>query len=336
MNLTESSIISIASKVRHPGASRIIKGIGDDCAVLRTPGVGAALITTDVFIEGVHFLPGQPPETVGGKLLTVNLSDVAAMGGRPSEAVVALMLPEATALDWVRRFYDGMEAVAVKYGVNIVGGDVSRHPDRITLALTLTGRARRDEILFRSDAKPGDYLYVSGTLGDAEAGLGILKTENMTGEFDFLRARYLSPTPRIELGRLLARTHTASACIDLSDGIAVGTRQLSFASGLALEIDAAAVPISEQLRNYCEQKSSDPVKFALTAGGDYELLFAVPEKNRRRVERFWKTRPELPGVTCIGRFVEGEPGEVFVSSEGERVALQGGWEHFCVTSSQNG
>ena len=204
--ITESSVISIAARLKHPGASRIIKGIGDDCAVVRTPGAGATLISTDVFIEGVHFLPDQTPESIGGKLLAVNLSDIAAMGGKPGEAVVAMMLPESISLPWVERFYAGMEDVALRFGVDVVGGDISRHPDRITLALTLTGRARRDEILYRSGGRPDDYLYVSGTLGDADAGLEFLRSSVESANFKFqisnFKSKYLCPSPRIVSGTL--------------------------------------------------------------------------------------------------------------------------------------
>ncbi len=294
------------------------------------------LITSDVMIEGVHFLPDQPPESVGGKLLAVNISDIAAMGGRPGEAVVALMLPETTELEWVERFYFGIGKVASRFGVNIVGGDVSRHPDRITLAMTLTGRSRRDEVMYRSGGKSGDYLYVSGTLGDADAGLEILKSslpsQNLKSQILNLKLKYLEPSPRVELGRLLARTHTASACIDLSDGIAVGSRQLAEASGLSIEIEGNSLPISDELKSFCGATNVDPINWSLKAGGDYELLFSVHPQFSRRVDRFGITRPDLPTLTRIGRLVNGTPGCVTVNYGSHKEELTiGGWEHFTIT-----
>jgi thiamine-monophosphate kinase len=331
--ISESSVISLARRIKHFDAARVIKGIGDDCAVIRTPGAGAMLLTTDVFIEGVHFLPDQPPESVGGKLLAVNLSDIAAMGGRPGEALISMMLPETTSMEWVERFYAGLERVAEQYGVNVVGGDVSRHPDRKSLSLTLTGRIRRDEILFRKGGRPGDFLYVSGTLGDSDAGLDLLRNsspiQNPKSKIQNLLDRYLTPTPRIELGRLLARTRTATACIDLSDGVSVGARQLGEASGVALEMLGEALPVSDELKGFCVEKGIDPVDWILQAGGDYELLFTVPPVSERQVKRFGIRRPGLPKVSCIGKLVTGKPGEVLVKRNGEKTLLEGGgWEHF--------
>jgi len=322
-------VIELARRVRHYGASRVIRGIGDDCAVIRTPGSGAMLITSDVFIEGVHFLKDQSPESVGGKLLAVNLSDVAAMGGRPGEAVVDLMLTEATTLEWVERFFKGLAEVAKRYEVNLVGGDTSRHPDRITLSLTLTGRCRKDEVVYRKGAKPGDFVFVSGTLGDADAGLdrmrnaecGVWKVD------DSLIKKYLSPEPRIELGRLLARTRSVSAMIDLSDGIAVGARQLAESSGIAIVLNRESIPISSELSEYCVNQVSDPIDWALKAGGDYELLFTVPEESLRKVERFGSKRPELPALTCIGKVQEGN-GVLLRRGIETTLLAGGGWEHF--------
>lgn len=330
MSISEAEVIAIASRIKHYGASRCIKGIGDDCAVIRTPGGGALLMTTDVFIEGIHFLTGQTPESVGGKLLAVNLSDIAAMGGRPGEAVVALMLPSATSSDWVQRFYAGIDEIAGRFGVNVVGGDISRHPDRITMALTLTGSIRRDEVLYRKGANPGDYLYVSGTLGDADAGLTLLRDVAAdNSHLTSLSNKYLSPEPRIELGRLLAKTHTSSACIDLSDGLVVGARQLAEASGVTIEILGDALPVSEDMQAFCASRSIDPVEWIIKAGGDYELLFAVPPGAVRRVERFPVTHPNLPSLRQIGRLIEGSSGKVILNRVGNLEVLEnGGWEHF--------
>lgn len=287
------------------------------------------LITTDSFIEGVHFLADQPPESVGAKLLAVNLSDIASMGGRPGEAVITMMLPDSTDLEWVERLYKGLGEVAKEFGVNVVGGDVSRHPDRKSLALTLIGRSRRDEVLYRSRGIPGDYLFVSGTLGDADAGLELLRNPSLNHQSTILNDKYLLPSPRIELGRLLARTHTASACIDLSDGIAVGSRQLAEASGLAIELNRSSIPISNDLNSYCQTRNFDPIDWALRAGGDYELLFSVPPGSRRRVERFAITHPTLPRLTCIGQLISGQPGTVTIKhSELSEKLTDGGWEHF--------
>lgn len=338
--LTERDIIALAAQLRRPAAKRLLKGIGDDCAVVRGPGKSALLLTTDVLTDGVHFLSAVcPPESVGTKLLAVSLSDIAAMGGEPQDALVALMLPMETSSEWIERFYSGLGDLASRFGVNLVGGDVSRHPDRISLTLTLTGRMRRDEVLYRSGARPGDLLYVTGTLGDADTGLKILdrrreggigNISGVTADRDSLIQKYLCPEPRVEWGQLLTRTRTAHAAIDLSDGISVAARQMASASKVKMMIREAALPISEALKTFSSAEGFNPKRWVLDAGGDYELLFAVPPEATRRVERFHLSRPHLTPVVCIGEVLTGEPGSVVVEhSDGSTLPLTGGgWEHF--------
>lgn len=322
-------MIRAARRIKHFAASRVLKGIGDDCAVIRTPGAGALLITSDVFIDGVHFLSDrQQPESVGAKLLAVNLSDIAAMGGRPGEVVVDLMLPKETPIEWVEAFFDGMSEVAQRYAVNVVGGDTSRHPDRITLALTLTGYCRRDEVIYRKGAKPGDGVYVSGTLGDSDGGLEQIR--NGAEWSKRLDDCYCRPEPRIELGRLLARTRCSNAMIDLSDGLAIGSRQLAEASGVQIALDPSLIPLSAELDEWCRYNQKEPIEWALRAAGDYELLFTVPADRTRQVERFGKHRPDLVQITRIGEVRSPDGGGVAVVLVGgaELMPSDSGWEHF--------
>jgi len=348
-DIGEEGVIALARSVKYHSAKRLLKGIGDDCAVIRGAGNSALLVTTDVMLDGVHFAyEWCPPESVGAKLLAVNLSDIAAMGGKPEDAFLCLMLPENLAANWVESFFYGFNKIAQRYGVNLAGGDVSRHPDRITLALTLTGRMRRDEVVYRSRAREGDFIYVSGTLGDAEAGMTLLQAQKSTTPFaSYLINRYLYPDPRLELGRLLARTRTATAMIDLSDGLAIGVRQLAQASRLSAEIEVDNIPVSEELTTFISIKNNHnhhpsqslkpkaqslmpkaqslfPQEFALRAGGDYELLFTVKPENVRRVERFHLNHPELPQLTHIGTMKENKTD----NDEWTNVLGNGGWKHF--------
>ncbi|MFN3821241.1 MAG: thiamine-phosphate kinase, partial [bacterium] len=301
----EKGIIALASRIPHYGSRRLIKGIGDDCAVIRGPGRAALLVTVDPSIEGVHFLKEWDlPEAVGAKLLSVGLSDIAAMGGEPNDALLAMMLPPSLPVEWVERFFEGFNQVARKFAVNLAGGDVSSHPDRISLTLTLTGRMRRDEVIYRHRGRPNDRLFLSGTIGDAEAGLRMLRNPispevkaklrarirnywssepKIVAETDEdLMMRTLIPEPRLALGRLLSRTRTARAMIDLSDGLVPSLLQLTKASRVQAVIYRDRLPLSPALVGWSALKGEEPHLIALQGGEDYELLFAVPPEECRR------------------------------------------------------
>lgn len=349
----EEGIIALASRVPHYGSRRLLKGIGDDCAVIRGPGRSALLVTVDPSIEGVHFLKEWDlPEAVGAKLLSVGLSDIAAMGGEPQDAVLAMMLPPSLPVEWVERFFEGFRGVAKKFAVNLAGGDVSAHPDRISLTLTLTGRMKRDEVIYRHRGRPTDRLFLSGTIGDAEAGLRMLRSPispdlraklklrirqygetepKIVAETDEdLMMRTLIPEPRLALGRLLSRTRTARAMIDLSDGIVPALLHLARASRVQAVIYRERLPLSPALVRWSALQGEEPYRIALKGGEDYELLFAVPLEERRRVKRFPLTHPQLPLLTEIGYLEEGTPGQVImVHPDGSQEPLRyGGWEHF--------
>lgn len=350
----ERGVIDLAKRIPHFGARRLLRGIGDDCAVIRGPGRAAILLTVDVAVEGVHFLrEWDLPQAVGAKLLSACLSDIAAMGGEPQDALLAMMLPPSLPLDWVERFFRGFSARAKAFRVNLAGGDVSSHPACITLALSLTGRMRRDEVIYRSRGCAGDRLFISGTVGDAEAGLRMLRRGVASDQWERVRKkvdeeiampgnslppedeeglilRTLVPSPRVELGRLLSRTRTARAMIDLSDGLVPSLKQLGEASKMEVVIFEDRLPLSPALRWWAELEGEHPCQVALKGGEDYELLFAVPPHQRRRVERFHRTHPTLPPLTEIGYLRKGTPGEVWlVKSDGLCQSIsQGGWEHF--------
>jgi thiamine-monophosphate kinase len=249
----------------------LLLGIGDDAAVIRG-AAGSYLLTTDLLIEDVHFItPFHPPYYLGRKSLNVNLSDIAAMGGRPKFALLGLALRKGLQKAWVRQFFRGIKAAAEAAGVALIGGDISA-AKRIAISLTVIGEART--FIPRSGARPGDLVFVSGYLGEAAAGLRLLRKGYRLGQdkrADPLLRAFLDPAPQIALGLALSRRKAPSAMIDTSDGLSVDLLHLCEESGTGAEIDLEGLPLSAAICSF-EKK---PERLALHGGEDYQLLFAV-------------------------------------------------------------
>lgn len=262
-----------------PAVTGVVRGIGDDTAALQvTPG-WLLLATTDAAIEGVHFrLTTTTPRLLGQRLLAVNLSDVAAMGGIPRWALVSLSLPGQTPLHVVDELASGLADEAALYRVAVVGGNMARSPERLVLDLTLLGEVEEDRVVYRTGARPGDHLLVTGTLGDAAAGLAILlgQVPADVPEASDLIARQRLPTPRVEAGRAIAQSGLATSMIDLSDGLASDLGHLCEDNRLGAVVRAAAVPLSRPLQSLARASGHDPLDWALHGGEDYELLLTAP------------------------------------------------------------
>lgn len=279
--------------------SDVAIGIGDDAAVLETPAGARLVAAVDSIVEGVHFLPGSPPRSIGHRALAVNLSDLAAMGARPAWALLALTLPRADET-WLEEFARGFGELARAHGVALVGGDTTRGP--LTVSVQVLGFVPDRAALLRSGGKPGDLLCVTGTPGDAAGGLELERQHATTADALYLRDRFLYPRPRCGLGELL-RGH-ASACIDVSDGLAADAGKLAAASGCGVRIDVEALPLSEALiRTFGKDRAR---AFSLEGGEDCELLFTVSRSQFDAFERAlpaqrhgWRRIGELcaaPGV----------------------------------------
>ncbi len=260
-------------------------GIGDDCAVI-PPTKNHQLVTTDPVIYGHHFDDRVPPRAVGAKLLKRNLSDIAAMGGKPVAAVVSLVLARETSLAWLHEFYLGLAACARRYRVKIVGGDISQGPAGFVGAfLTLHGESTGRRVVTRTGARPGDHIYVTGTLGGS------------------LLGQHYNFTPRLAEGVWLARRKEVCAMMDVSDGLAKDLDALTPA-GLVPALQESAIPVSAAARRCALRTKCRPLHHALCDGEDYELLIVVRSRaNKTGLERDWRKRFPQVKLSHLGSFV---------------------------------
>lgn len=316
----EFSLIKDYFSTLTPGREDVILGIGDDCALLKPP-VGKLLATSvDTLISGVHFFADVDAYRLGHKSLAVNLSDLAAMGAEPAWFTLALSLPE-TNNEWLKAFSAGIADLAKQHHLQLVGGDTTRGPLAITIQVT--GFVAADKAFRRDAAKMGDKIYVSGTLGDAGAGLllkqGKLPLANLTEpDQQFLLDRLECPTPRNALASQLAG-ETQSA-IDISDGLLADLQHILVASQVGAVIDTNALPLSSALQKLPVEQAN---KLALTAGDDYELCFAVPSNKAAVLEAALNGQ-----ITCIGEITASTNLKLLPENTQQNLDVNPGYDHF--------
>ena len=299
-----------------PANESVVTGAGDDCAVL---DLGAPdkliLFKTDAVVEGIHFTKDTPPEKIGRKALARCLSDIAAMAGTPTAALVTAALPEHFDPAFVEKISAGLNATAEKYGVAIVGGETTTNPERILISIALLGTVPRGKQILRSGAKVGDAIFVTGELGGSIAG------------------KHLDFEPRLEEARWLAEHFHVHAMIDLSDGLAGDLRHILNASGVGAEILKSALPVSREAKLGSKRLAGTPAPpkpaalAALTDGEDFELLFTVAGKEAVKLLDAWKKR--FPGLklSCIGKITAGA-GILLRDKHGSQKFNAHGYEHF--------
>ena len=312
-------------------AGRVVLGIGDDCALLQPASGQQLAISTDMLVEGRHFLPSVDPAALGHKALAVNLSDLAAMGARPLAFTLALALPPERARDeaWLAALAGGLFALADAHGCPLVGGDTTAGP--LNLCLTVFGEVPAGQALRRDGARPGDELWVSGSLGDARLALGALRGEwpLPPGVLAAARQRLECPTPRVALGLVLRGI--ASSAIDVSDGLAGDLGHILKASGTGAVIDTeiASNMIAACARHAWPEGQFDSEtrrRLALTGGDDYELAFTAPPAHHQAV--LAAARAAQTPVTRIGR-IEATPGLWLAGADGQRSPLAArAFDHF--------
>jgi thiamine-monophosphate kinase len=304
-------------------------GIGDDAAVLSLPDHSDLLFTTDQLIEGFHFrLDTTSGHDLGKKALAVNLSDIAAMGGAPIGFTLSLGIPSSRiSVEFLDEFYEGIGCMARQAGAALLGGDTSEAGERFIISVALLGTAAEGRAVCRRGAAHGDDLYVTGWLGDAALGLLMLEQGIKDPETARVRARHLCPEPRLREGQLLAERGIPHAMIDVSDGLLADLGHLLEASGLGVEIELAALPLSSDFQLWAGELAPDPVRMALGGGEDYELLFCAPPAQAAEVERL---RAEISApLTRIGRISREIEGIVLRDTDGcTRHVLPLGHDHF--------
>nr|WP_256260906.1 thiamine-phosphate kinase [Shewanella sp. NIFS-20-20] len=305
---------------RGPLRKDVVLGIGDDCALLKPAERKFLAIACDTLVENTHFFPDMPAQALGYKALVVNLSDLAAMGAEPAWMTLALTLPEVDEA-WVRDFSEGFFEAADYYGIALVGGDTTCGPKSITV--TVQGLVPEGAALTRHGAKNGDWIYVTGTLGDSALGLDILRgTVDVRPEYrQALIARHYHPTPRVLAGQSLRKL--ASSAIDVSDGLLSDIRHVLKASGCGAMIEVSDLPLSQGLKDCVSEEQAR--QYALCGGEDYELLFTVPESQKGALQ----TALNQAGVrfTCIGQISAGTQLKLKLHGEPYEATFTG-FEHF--------
>jgi thiamine-monophosphate kinase len=310
-------------------------GTGDDAAVLPPSPLQQVVLSTDLFVEDVHFTRKAATfYDIGYKAAAANLSDIAAMGATPTAIFVAIALPPSlTYEDW-QEFYRGLAIPCKRHKVQLLGGDTSSSPSTLFIAITITGQVNSGHILTRQGAKVGDRIYVSGTLGDSAAGLAYLKKNKrppkpstLSKPMKYLVHRHLQPTARIALGQLLASQPYASAAMDLSDGLSGDLRHLCRQSQVGALIHSGQIPMSKHMQSYAKRVSATPLQWSLHGGEDYELLFTIPSKGAQEIEKKAKTC-RIP-ITQIGIIQPKRFGiRIEYHDRTQHLLPQGSYEHF--------
>ena len=308
----------------------IIKAIGDDAAAFTTDPAQISLITTDLLVERIHFLRNSISGfDLGYKSLAVNLSDIAAMGGTAREAFVSIAIPEDSPLDYLEAIYDGIKDLATKFNVNILGGDTTSSKVDLIINVVIHGTVAREEMLCRDTARPGDLIFSTGYLGDSKAGLHLI-LNNIPAESDELRnllRAHLRPAPHLREGRFLAQQPAVKAAIDTSDGLSSDLGHIAEESGVGAILYSDKIPVSRDLKSFCEQFNFDPVEYALSGGEDYTLLCTVsPEKAAAVAGNFQRTfnRP----LFKIGEITSVKQLKINYPDGSTKMFRRTGWNHF--------
>ncbi len=316
--------------------SSLVAGIGDDAAVFRSAAGKETVITADLLVEDIDFRRTTTTAfLLGHKALAVSLSDIAAMGSRPRWSLISVGLPrDVWQTDFVERLYDGILGLADRYDVQLIGGDTSRTAEKIVIDSIVVGECSANFAVKRSGAKPGDQIFVTGSLGAAAAGLRLIERgahlaeqnfgDDDSQKLDHLLLRHLRPEPRVGWGMVLGEERLATAMIDVSDGLSSDINHLCAESGVGALIESSLLPIDAHVAELCGRRALDPLQLALHGGEDFELLFTVKAADAQRLPR----RVDGIGITRIG--------EIRIASEGIRISegsrvwelTPGGWEHF--------
>ncbi len=308
----------------------VYRAIGDDAAAFYSAPGQLNLVTTDLLVERVHFLrDAASGYDLGYKALAVNLSDIAAMGGKATEAFVSIAIPEDCGLDYLDELYRGIRSLAAEFQVNILGGDTTASKQDLIINIGVHGSVREDEILCRDGAAPGDLIYSTGYLGDSRAGLYLILNKIAADSEDLgkLYRAHVLPRPYLEEGRFLAGLLAVTSDIDVSDGLSSDLGHIAARSGVGARIYEERIPVSPELGIFCSRFGFNPVEFALSGGEDYTLLFTVPAERAAELERGYKEKFGH-GIWALGEITDSGVMEIVTAAGETRPLARSGWNHF--------
>ncbi len=334
MRLEELGEFGLIEKIKQLVGSEskdLIVGIDDDAAAYRLSENQVLLLTTDALIEGIHFnLDYFNFYQLGWRAMAVNLSDIAAMGGQADLALITLGLPSDLEVQAVEDFYRGIKTWTEKLSIEIAGGDTTKSPGPVFINMALIGHVESSRLTLRSGAKVGDLLYVTGTLGDAKAGMKVLQTMNEESQKPFkeIIRRHLTPEPRIDEARWLVENIKVHAMIDISDGLASEVHHICRLSHVGAQIWRSHIPLSRAVQQVAKNFNEDPVDYALYGGEDYEILFTVPSSEKQKLEKSFYQKFQK---SCyqVGTVVSAEEGITILDRQGKKISLPfGGYKHF--------
>ena len=336
MNTRNTSENELVRRIRGIGTatarrdSAVRLGIGDDAALFSPQRGYETILTCDWFLEGTHFLRDKhPADSVGWKCLARAVSDIAAMGGEPRCFLLSLALPETHSGRWLDEFLSGLRRVARKFKCPLAGGDTTCR-DEILMNVTVVGEVRSGRALLRSGARPGDIIYVSGRLGEAELGLRRLRSMRRIAKGDARLTKHLYPEPRISLGRWLSHYGMATSMMDLSDGLSTDLTRLSTASGVGARLEASRIP-AVRVPKRSGPQNVDALDLALNGGDDYELLFTVRPSKTNRVPRAFQ------GVTltAVGEITRDQTLKLLRRDGRELPLPASGWDPFRASKNRS-
>lgn len=322
----EFQLIDLLKKNTINSPQTVIAGIGDDAAVLLPTPQQLQLLCTDMLVEKVHFdLKTTTPWQLGYKAMAVNLSDIAAMGGNPRHAVIAVALPRGTDVDFINNLYNGMKEICKEFGVNIVGGDTVSSPQGIVINVTLLGEVEPALLQRRSGAQKDDIVVVTNTLGNSAAGFDLLQKTNWE-DHDFawpLVKAHLTPCPQVAVGRIIAQAGS-TAMNDISDGLSSEINEIAQASEVGIKVYADKIPLSPDLQQAADFMEKDSLHYALYGGEDFQLVFTI---SRGKYEDLVKAHAELL-LTPIGEVMDKEYGVRLIANNQEILLEAKGYNHF--------
>jgi thiamine-monophosphate kinase len=324
-DLGEFGLIDLIARKVRP-SSNVAIGIGDDAAAFQWNPNHLALATADMLVEGVHFnLSYCDPVRLGRKSLAVNLSDIAAMGGKPLSFLLSLAIPETISLEFLKDFSSGLLEIADEFGATLIGGDTCASQSGLVIAISLFGEQQKGKLSQRCTARPGDSIFVTGYLGDSALGLKLLQNGHKDGN---AVTRHLDPTPRVHEGRALAESGLPTAMIDISDGLLSDLGHVTEKSSVGARVYLERIPLSPEYTEYFAAGNDERYVLALGGGEDYELLFTAPAHRKCEIaslfRKFGTPVSEIGEITTV-------PGIRVLSAEGETVHCKAtGYDHFLV------